>query len=70
MISDTCYVCGTELHDLRHGIPIYESVVVPDNWTGPWIGYPVCRKCFDANRDPVVPRLPVPGDAELVGRPT
>lgn len=69
-LSSTCYVCDCDLPTHRYGLPTHEGLVVPDDWSGPWIGMMVCKRCFDANQNPTEPRLPVLGDAELIGRPT
>jgi hypothetical protein len=40
-----CHVCDEE-DNAGHGIPIYEDVIVPDDYTGEWGGVPVCLRCY------------------------
>lgn len=43
----SCVVCGV-ITDDSHGIPMYEDLVLPDDWTGEWFGQPACRRCHAA----------------------
>ena len=44
-IGIECYVCDGE-DASGFGIPIYEDLIVPDDYAGEWGGVPVCRRCF------------------------
>lgn len=41
-----CVRCGL-LANPQLGIPVYEDVAVPNDWTGEWFGAPACDECFD-----------------------
>lgn len=40
-----CHICNEPAH--KKGIPIYEGLVLPDNWDGEWGGVPACDACFE-----------------------
>ena len=42
-----CWACGGDASGLEHGIPIYEDLILPNDWPGEWGGAPACRSCFD-----------------------
>lgn len=42
-----CYICG-ESTSPEYGIPMYEDVVLPNDWTEEWFGQPACSLCFEA----------------------
>ena len=41
-----CSVCG-ESTTSEYGIPMYEDIVLPNNWSGEWFGQPACQRCFE-----------------------
>jgi hypothetical protein len=41
-----CSICG-DLTTPKCGIPMYEDMVLPDDWSGEWFGQPACRRCFE-----------------------
>lgn len=43
--GDGCWVCGGEA-DRTLGIPVYEDMVLPNDWPGEWFGVDACRGCF------------------------
>ena len=65
MIGSPCHLCGRDC-DGRLGLPMYEDLVLPNDWPGEWAGFPVCRPCFDANDNPSEPRPPRVADDEIV----
>jgi len=38
-----CVVCGAPSH--KSGIPMYEGMVLPNDWDGEWGGQPACDRC-------------------------
>lgn len=40
-----CYVCSKPTIP-KYGIPMYEDIVLPNDWDGEWFGQTVCRRCF------------------------
>lgn len=40
-----CIACGAPLFDCRQGIPVYESLALPDDWPGEWGGFDACPRC-------------------------
>jgi len=46
-VQEYCWACGEFVIPLRHGIPTYEDVVLPNDWEGEWGGSPACPRCFD-----------------------
>lgn len=38
-----CHICGKT--SVNKGIPIYEGLVLPNEWEGEWGGVPACDKC-------------------------
>jgi len=40
-----CRICGRPCGG-GFNVPVYENVIVPDNWTEGWAGFPVCGVCF------------------------
>ena len=47
-----CALCGAFLY-LREALslPMYEGRIVPDDWPGPWAGFPVCTACHQKHRE-------------------
>jgi hypothetical protein len=41
---DDCCVCGA-VTEMEYGLPMYESDIVPADWTGEWAGFTACRRC-------------------------
>ena len=39
----TCCICGDG--SLKSGIPMYEDMVLPNDWQGEWGGQPACDRC-------------------------
>ncbi len=39
-----CVVCQEPSFDC--GIPMYEDIILPNDWTGEWFGQPACPQCF------------------------
>lgn len=44
-----CAVCGADSH--RSGIPMYEDLVLPNDWSGEWGGRPACERCRIAQEE-------------------
>jgi hypothetical protein len=42
-----CVICG-EWHPVAQAIPMYEGLVLPNSWDGPWAGFDACSECFAA----------------------
>jgi hypothetical protein len=43
-----CWVCGSpEATGSNMGIPVYEDLILPNDWQGEWGGAPACPKCFE-----------------------
>jgi hypothetical protein len=43
-----CWVCGSpDATGLDCGIPIYEDLILPNDWQGEWGGAPACPQCFE-----------------------
>ena len=40
-----CAICD-ERCPRRQGIPMYEDIVLPNDWTGEWYGRPACVRCY------------------------
>lgn len=50
-----CRACGAYLVNPGYAIPIYEDLVLPNDWAGKWAGSDACRRCYEAQqalRDP------------------
>jgi hypothetical protein len=58
----TCAICGDET-DGRGGVPMYEDLVLPDDWQGEWGGFDACEACRDVQR-----LLTAPAPAAVVRR--
>jgi len=43
-----CWACGGDANGWNLGIPVYEGMVLPNDWEGEWGGAPACRACFIA----------------------
>lgn len=43
-----CICCGDLLVDCRQGVPMYEGMVLPNDWEGEWYGFDSCSDCFEA----------------------
>jgi hypothetical protein len=43
-----CWVCGGNASGWALGIPVYEGLVLPNNWSKEWGGVPACPPCFIA----------------------
>lgn len=48
---DECCICGCDVaiapRGPNYGIPMYEGIPVPVEWTGEWGGFTACKMCFD-----------------------
>jgi len=42
-----CFVCGESTYN-THGIPVYEDIILPNDWEGEWFGQTACLECFKA----------------------
>lgn len=42
-----CWACGADATGLNLGIPIYENLILPNDYEGEWIGVSACRTCFE-----------------------
>ena len=42
-IVEFCCICGETSH--KSGIPVYEDLVLPNDWQGEWGGQPACDTC-------------------------
>ena len=42
-IVEECRICGDTSY--RSGIPMYEGMVLPNDWVGEWGGQPACERC-------------------------
>lgn len=42
-----CFVCGDST-SMTQSIPVYEDIVLPNDWSGEWFGQPACSQCFEA----------------------
>lgn len=43
----TCWACGESAAD-RKGIPVYEDLILHNDYQGDWGGQPACDNCFAA----------------------
>lgn len=41
----TCICCGDVSR--RQGVPMYEDMVLPNDWPDEWAGYDACRRLYD-----------------------
>ena len=46
-VQEYCWCCNEFVLPLRHGVPAYEDLVLPNDWEGDWGGRPACQRCFD-----------------------
>jgi hypothetical protein len=46
-IQEYCWACGEFVIPLRHGLPVYEDEILPNDWEGEWGGVPSCPRCYD-----------------------
>ncbi len=46
-IQEDCWCCGEFVLPLRHGVPAYEDLVLPNDWEGEWGGRPACPRCHE-----------------------
>ncbi len=46
-----CVICGCDVQERtfgpNYGIPMYEGIPVPKDWTKEWGGFTACKNCFD-----------------------
>lgn len=40
-----CHICNSPTSG-KFGVPMYEDMVLPNNWLGEWFGQTVCEVCF------------------------
>lgn len=40
-----CHLCDAAC-EYRQGVPIYEGMIVPDDYQGEWGGVPTCQRCY------------------------
>jgi len=44
---EKCCVCGKEMDEVSgYSLPMYEGVVVPDDYEGDWAGFECCYECY------------------------
>lgn len=43
---DTCIICERDT-PLHWGVPVYEGLIVDNNWPFEWFGAPACKTCHD-----------------------
>lgn len=43
-ITEDCRVCGSL--SFKKGIPMYEDMVLHNDYAGEWFGQPACDQCF------------------------
>lgn len=41
-----CFTCGV-FTDNSKGIPVYAGMILPNDWSGEWIGAEACVRCFN-----------------------
>lgn len=46
-IQEYCWACGVFVIPLRHGLPVYEDEILPNDWQGEWGGVPSCPECYE-----------------------
>lgn len=44
-IEEECWACQEFVRPLKHGLPVYEDFVLPNDWEGEWGGVPSCERC-------------------------
>jgi hypothetical protein len=44
---EPCWACRMRESDPLMGIPVYEDLVLPNDWPGEWGGVPACPECFN-----------------------
>jgi len=54
-IESNCGACGVRLVNAKHGIPVYEDLVLPNNWGGNWGGNDACLACYEVQQTLVAP---------------
>jgi len=52
--TEKCTLCGTET-PLEWHVSMFEGKVVNPRFTEDWAGFPVCKKCYDANAKGEIP---------------
>ena len=49
--TDNCRICGREVAistwGPNYGVPMYEDMPVPPEWSGEWGGFCACKECHD-----------------------
>lgn len=45
-----CFVCG-ESAPSTLGIPIYEDIILHNDWDGEWFGQSACQRCFNLQNE-------------------
>lgn len=50
-----CWACGADATGLNLGIPVYEDLILPNDYEGEFGGVPACRGCFDKQQEIVAP---------------
>ena len=41
-----CFTCGVYT-DNSKGIPVHAGMILPNDWSGEWVGAEACGRCFD-----------------------
>lgn len=53
-----CIVCGAYLGRPHYAVPMYEGLVLPNEWPEEGAGYDACERCYQAQgklSEPVTP---------------
>lgn len=53
-ITEDCFICGDV--SIKKGIPMYEDIILHNDYDGEWGGRPACDRCFEIQsliREPI-----------------
>lgn len=56
-----CYVCECIWHQAQggsYGIPIWNGMIVANDWPGEWGGVPVCKPCYERHERGELTEMP------------
>lgn len=69
-VMDNCCNCGCEVELYQwkpnYGIPRYEGLPVPKEYTGEWGGFTTCKPCFDLYENGLLPMWKLNDKGELI----
>lgn len=54
-IESDCFGCGVRLFNARHGVPVFEDLILPSDWTGEWFGSDACATCYARQQEIIAP---------------